>query len=159
MKKALSPKEIQELRGVLGEALLNSFNPSLVDWIDERYENAKRIAATKQGQDRQGWLEDASYFLRAREALKQLVMASGDEHANVPLRMHIALRILRAWNQGTAGFSASIVHVVNEWLDGGMKGPVPWIESPFFAEWAEQAGYAKIGRYIGFKFQARLIEK
>jgi hypothetical protein len=155
----MTPKELEDLRRILGEALLDSHDLSVVDWIDERYQNAKRIAATKRGDERQGWLEDASYFLRAREALKQLTLASGDEHQNVPIRMHIALRILRAWNNGTAGFSASIVDTVNVWLDGGMKGPIPWIESPFFGEWAEQNGYAKIGRYVGFQFQVQLAEK
>jgi len=156
----LSPEEIQALREVLGEELARKLAPiDLVDWIDERYENAKRIAKTKTGQDRQGWLEDACYFLRAREALKQLAMASGDEHLNVPLRMHIALRIMRAWNSGTAGYSADVVIAVNDWIDGGMKGPLPWPDNPFFAEWAEQAGYAKIGAYVGFKFQAQITQR
>ena len=131
---------------------------SVIDWIDERYENAKRIAKTKSGSVRQGWLEDASYFLRCREALKQLAIASGDNHDNVPLRMHIALRILQAFNYGTAGFSAVIVGTVNDWLKSGMKGPIPWPDSPFFTEWAEQNGYAKIGGYVGFKFQVQLVD-
>lgn len=139
--------------------LLDSKNLSVVDWIDERYENAKRIAQTKTGDERQGWLEDASYLLRAREALKQLAMASGDEHANVPLRMHIALRILHAFNYGTAGFSAVVTGTINDWLQAGMNGPVPWPDSPFFADWAEQNGYSKIGKYVGFKFQAQINEE
>ena len=32
------------------------------DWIGERMENALRIAMSKQGEDRAGWLEDAHYF-------------------------------------------------------------------------------------------------
>lgn len=145
---------------LLGSSLREAISPggdlSVVDWIDDRYENSKRIAKLKVGEDRQGWLEDASYLLRAREALKQLAMASADEHENVPLRMHIALRILGAFNYGTAGFSAVIVGTVADWIKSGMKGPVPWPDSPFFTEWAEQNGYSKIGRYVGFQFQARL---
>ena len=32
------------------------------DWIGERMENALRIAMSKEGEDRAGWLEDAHYF-------------------------------------------------------------------------------------------------
>lgn len=125
---------------------------SLLDWLEERRQNALRIAKTKHGDDRQGWLEDVSYFARAGEAVRQLIAASGDEHANVPLRMYIALKILRAWNGGTAGFNAVVVAVVNGWFDGGMKGPVPWPDSPFFAQWAEVNGLSKVGGYVGFTF-------
>lgn len=38
-------------------------------WIAERVENCERLAQFKSGEDRQGWLEDASYF---RDVLKRL---------------------------------------------------------------------------------------
>ncbi len=50
--------------------LLDGQNLSVVDWIGERYENAKRLAATKTGEDRDGWMEDARYLHDAHEALK-----------------------------------------------------------------------------------------
>lgn len=75
---------------------------------------------------------------------------------NTPIRMYIALQVLRAWNNGTAGFSARVVVVLNEWIDGGMKGPVPWPDDPFFAEWAAKRGFSKIGDSIGFTFTADL---
>lgn len=131
--------------GYVKPELLDSKGLSLVDWIDERYQNAKS-------------LEDASYLLRCREALKYMALASSDEHPNVPLRMHIALRILQSFNHGEAGFNAVIVGTVNDWIEGGMHGPVPWPNSPFFDEWAERNGYARIGRYVGFKFQAQAID-
>lgn len=37
----------------------------VVMWLQERAENAARIAATKTGDDRAGWLEDEAYFLAA----------------------------------------------------------------------------------------------
>jgi hypothetical protein len=72
---------------------------------------------------------------------------------NTPLRMYIALRMLRAWNNGNEGYSADVVMTVHDWIDGGMEGPIPWPSSPFFAEWATHSGYAKVNdRYVGFAF-------
>ena len=131
---------------------------TLVEWLEERRQNALRIAKTKKGDDRQGWLEDSSYFARSAEAVRQLVDASADDHANVPLRLHIALKIMRAWNSGTAGFDALVVTDINAWIDRGMKGPIPWPDSPFFAEWANKNGYAKVGEYVGFRFDMQMTE-
>lgn len=79
------------------------------------------------------------------------------EDPNGPLRMYIALKILRAWNNGTAGFHAGVVAAINAWIDGGMRGPVPWPESPFFAQWAQENGYSKIDdKHVGFRFTATL---
>lgn len=130
---------------------------TLIEWLEERRQNCLRIAKTKTGDDRQGWLEDASYFARSRAAVDQLIAAHGDGHANVPVRAYIALKILRAWNSGTAGFNAGVVIIINAWFDAGMKGPVPWPESPFFAQWAADNGFSKVGQYVGFKFDAELV--
>jgi len=71
---------------------------------------------------------------------------------NQPLRMFIALQMLRAWNHGTAGYSADVVHTVHTWIDGGMTGPIPWPDNPFFAEWAVANGYSNISGFVGFRF-------
>jgi hypothetical protein len=131
---------------------------SLLVWLEERRQNALRIAMTKRGEDRQGWLEDASYLSQSVEAVRQLIKASGDEHINVPIRSYIALKILRAWNHGTAGFETEVIRVINGWFDSGMKGPIPWPDSPFFSEWAQQVGLSKVGQYVGYKFDAALLE-
>ena len=77
---------------------------------------------------------------------------------NGPLRMFIALRVLRAWNNGTEGFSGIAVKTINDWIDGKMEGPIPWPDDPFFAEWAEKNGFAKVGAHLGFRFKAVLRE-
>lgn len=133
-----------------------SFEVSLIDWIEERRLNCLAIAKLKDDGTRQGWLEDESYFLRCRKALEKLADASDEKQQNVPLRMHIALKILRAWNSGTAGYDGEVVVTVNKWSDEGMNGPIPFPNSPFFAEWAEDNGYSKVGEYVGFKFTAFL---
>ena len=72
---------------------------------------------------------------------------------NGPLRMYIALRLLRAWGPGTAGFSVALVDAVHGWIDLGMEGPIPWPDDPFFAAWADERGFHKVGSAIGFRFQ------
>lgn len=134
-----------------------SADMSLVDWLEERRQNALRISKTKRGDDRLGWLEDVAYFEMARNAARHVAEAYSDQHQNVPLRMHIALKVLRAWNHGTAGYNSHVVGVVNEWIDNGQNGPVPWPDEPFFAEWAEENGFSRIDDYIGFRLEMRLM--
>lgn len=45
---------------------------SLVDWLKERRENCLRLSATKTGEDKQGWLDDAYYFACAIDAASRL---------------------------------------------------------------------------------------
>jgi hypothetical protein len=49
---------------------------SLIEWLEERRQNALAIAKTKSGDDRAGWIEDASYFARAEEAVREFVKLS-----------------------------------------------------------------------------------
>lgn len=35
---------------------------SLIDWVEEREQNALRIARVKRGLDQLAWMEDADYF-------------------------------------------------------------------------------------------------
>jgi hypothetical protein len=72
---------------------------------------------------------------------------------NGPLRMYIALRMLRAWDYGTEGYDALVLMAVWRWMDGGMKGPILWPESPFFNQWAQENGLARVGDYVGFRFE------
>ena len=43
--------------------------PDLIVWLQEREMNARNIAASKRGSDRDGWLEDADYFKAAIHAI------------------------------------------------------------------------------------------
>ena len=73
--------------------------------------------------------------------------------------MYVALTLLRAWNNGTVGFSAVVVHIVNRWIDGGMNGPIPWPNDPFFEEWAKERGFSRIGDYVGFRCEMQMSER
>jgi len=43
----------------------------LISWLEDRAANCRRIAATKYGADRSGWLEDEVYFRAAVAAINQ----------------------------------------------------------------------------------------
>lgn len=45
---------------------------SLVEWLEERLANTQRIAASKTGAAREGWLEDGRYFTRAIQEIESL---------------------------------------------------------------------------------------
>ncbi len=45
-------------------------NATLIEWLCERRDNAASIARTKAGEDRAGWLEDASFFDAAVHAVR-----------------------------------------------------------------------------------------
>lgn len=131
-------------------------NLTLSEWLNERLANSVRLADTKTGAERQGWLDDAAYLRAAGMVVRQLAEASAGDHPNHGLRVYIALKILRAWNNGTTGYSTYVVATVNDWIDGGMRGPVPWPSGPFFAEWAAKNGLSRVGDYVGFKLEVEL---
>lgn len=79
-------------------------------------------------------------------------MTDKPKDINTPLRMWIALKILRAWNHGTEGYDGEVVQVVNTWIDNGIEGPMLFPKSPFFREWAKANGLSEVqGGYIGFR--------
>ena len=67
---------------------------------------------------------------------------------DMPIRMYIALHILRAWNNGTEGFDALAVKAVHDWIDAGMKTPIAWPGDAFFKQWADKNGITNAGGFI-----------
>ena len=103
-------------------------------------------------------VETAGYETRER-AIAAWNVRSLSQDTNGPIRMFIALRLMRAWNNGTEGFDGLLVKTINDWIDGGMKGSIPWVENPFFEEWAKDNGYSRIDDSIGFRAMATLTKR
>ena len=70
----------------------------------------------------------------------------------------IALKLLRAWNSGTAGFDGHVVLTVNRWIDAGMIGPIPFPDNASFRDWAEENGFSETSGFIGFRFESGLAD-
>lgn len=72
------------------------------------------------------------------------------------IRMRFALLMLREWNGKS--FSAIVAKTVHDWIDGGMNGPVPWPDDPFFAEWATERGWSNVDGSVGFRATVKVHE-
>ena len=99
-----------------------------------------------------GRIADLEYYLlvAAKMREKQAVITpkwpNGDP--NTPIRMYIALKMLRKWE--LASFDGGVVVILKDWIDSGMKGPIPFPQSPFFEEWATENGLSNIEGFVGF---------
>lgn len=96
----------------------------LPEWIQERIQNCHRIAASKSGSDRDGWLEDAKYF---SEILRELAQAKAD---------HIAC-------------NAAYIRMLERWMDACERIPAqPSIESDALCTMLKEA-LCPMGRCAG----------
>jgi hypothetical protein len=56
----------------------SSSKTQLAEWVRERLDNCQRLAATKTGADRDGWLEDAHYFAEILRVVSATVEPKSD---------------------------------------------------------------------------------
>lgn len=76
---------------------------------------------------------------------------------NTPLRMDLALKLLRAWGMGQ-DYNAGVVMTVRDWIDGGMRGPIPWPGGAFFDGWAARQGLSNVDGFVGLKITMQIVE-
>ena len=80
---------------------------------------------------------------------------TGSADPNTPIRMHLALKVLRKWGMGQ-NYNAHAVVAIRDWLDRGMSGPIPWPGGAFFDEWAAEEGLANVDGFVGLRFTMEL---
>lgn len=84
--------------------------------------------------------EESRAFHAEAERLKAEVETLSTPTLPTVIRMAVAMQMLRAWNNGTAGFDSEVVSLIHAWIDSGMSGSLPWPKNQFFAEWAHAKG-------------------
>lgn len=141
---------------VLGDRPFVPSGLTLQEWLSERLANTLRLAETKTGAEKEHWMEDGRYLDRAITLVNQVSEVANGE-TNTPVRMYIALKMLRAW--ALESFDGGVVVILKDWIDRGMKGPIPFPESPFFAEWASNNGLTNIDGSVGFMLRGELGEQ
>lgn len=70
----VDPADVQSMLVEFATQALRHAQPpaKVVEWLQERHDNCIRHAASKIGDDRDGWLEDAYHFELALTCLKSL---------------------------------------------------------------------------------------
>lgn len=98
---------------------------------------------------------DADTLENAR-ALALHYQAIAAQQGTQIIRLRIALKILKEWGGLGEGFHAGVMETIKPWLDGDMKGPVPWPDSAFFDTWAAKEGLSNCDGFVGYRLTATL---
>lgn len=77
---------------------------------------------------------------------------------NTPLRMHLALKMLREWGMGE-NFHGGVVATIRKWIDDGKPGPIPWPGGAIFEEWATKEGLANVDGFVGLRVTMQIVRE
>ena len=79
---------------------------------------------------------------------------AGDPSARIG-RLCLVIQIVRAWCIGEQRHSEAVTRNVRAWIDGGLRGPLPWPDDPAFDAWAVKQGLLNNQGHVGFRRSAR----
>lgn len=95
---------------------------------------------------------EAAAFAAEVERLRAVAADQGSRL----IRMRLALMIAREHGLKNRCWDGSVAVAITDWIDAGDAGkPIPWIDSPFFEQWAADNGISNVDGAVGYRAMMR----
>lgn len=97
----------------------------------------------------------ADLIERQAAEMSEMYRVAAEQGSKI-LRLNLALTIARAWGLASDGWDWTAAIAIRKWADSDRSRPIPWINCPFFEEWATRQGLSNVDGHVGYRFTVTL---